>query len=237
MPDPSLFSSAQVAVATFFGGPIGGTTLIALNEARLGAKRNAALAIVLGVALTAFLLWIALTIAQLPSVILPIAYTAGLQVFAKQRYGKRPLVHRSNWTVGGVTLGGLALSVGAVLAAAALWIASFDKVSVGEVDVIYKAGTTADEARAVAGFVQTLQGAAGATIVIEKRDARGQHRYVVGVVMADDAFDDNTVRLTLKSIGDALSTGVFHGAPVEMQMLDAGLEGRVVLPVSPAARQ
>jgi hypothetical protein len=51
-PAYTLFDASAVAVATFFGTPVVGCSLMALNYRRLGQARNAATTLILGIAVT-----------------------------------------------------------------------------------------------------------------------------------------------------------------------------------------
>jgi len=55
-PTYSLFDKQGVALGTFFGGPLGGAVLLALNYSRLGASGQAAGAVMVGIVVTALLI-------------------------------------------------------------------------------------------------------------------------------------------------------------------------------------
>lgn len=52
VPAYTLFDANAVGIATFFGTPVVGCSLMALNYRRLGKSRNAVMALVLGIAVT-----------------------------------------------------------------------------------------------------------------------------------------------------------------------------------------
>jgi hypothetical protein len=54
-PAYTLFDANAVALATFFGSPVAGTSLMALNYRRLGQARKAVIALILGILATGLL--------------------------------------------------------------------------------------------------------------------------------------------------------------------------------------
>ena len=57
-----MYDSNSVALATFFGSPLAGTVLMASNYRKLGQGSNSTLALVLGAAASAGLVWMGATI-------------------------------------------------------------------------------------------------------------------------------------------------------------------------------
>jgi len=82
-----LYTPRQVGLAAFLGAPLGGAVLIAVNYARLGNRKGARIAIVLGFAATAALIGLALWLPipkSFPHVVIPMLVawaTAGIAVW------------------------------------------------------------------------------------------------------------------------------------------------------------
>src|SRR5437588_3863440 len=82
-----LYTPRQVGMAAFLGAPLGGAVLIAVNYARLGNRKGARIAIVLGFAATAALIGLALWLPipkSFPHVVIPMLVawaTAGIAVW------------------------------------------------------------------------------------------------------------------------------------------------------------
>lgn len=110
-PIPSrAYSPGQVAGATFLGGPIAGSILLASNYVLSGQEAKRSAALYWGVALTAAVLVIAFFLPEnTPNYLVPGIYTLAYQQFAKRTQGEffesfcssGGLKH-SNWRVLGI---------------------------------------------------------------------------------------------------------------------------------------
>ena len=79
-----VYTPPQVGIATFLGGPIAGSLLLASNYATLGRRSARTQALVWGVVGTAAALAVALVLPKnIPHSSLPVTYTAALYHFAK----------------------------------------------------------------------------------------------------------------------------------------------------------
>ena len=84
-----LYSSGQIAWATFLGAPIAGCILLALNYRQLGNATAANIALILGVFGSVLFNIIALLLPEsFPNSILPAAYTFGMYYGAKSMQGE-----------------------------------------------------------------------------------------------------------------------------------------------------
>lgn len=89
MATTTVYSSGQVAWATFLGAPIAGSVLLALNYRQLGNPTAANVALILGLFGTVLSSVIALLLPEsFPNSTLPAAYTVGMYYGAKSMQGE-----------------------------------------------------------------------------------------------------------------------------------------------------
>lgn len=87
-PEYKLFSPGQATWATFLGSPIAGSVVLALNYARLGNRRAAWMAIIVGLVVSVIVLWIAAILPDSsPNSVLSGGYTLCLYMLAKSLQG------------------------------------------------------------------------------------------------------------------------------------------------------
>jgi hypothetical protein len=118
-----LSSIRQIAVATFFGGPLAGTILMAQNARAAGRPESARKTIIAGViALLLVVVLAPLLPARTPNSLLPLLYVVAIQSAARSLQGPMLGEHfgaggakQSNWRVAAVALGCLALMVAVLL--------------------------------------------------------------------------------------------------------------------------
>ena len=114
----ALFTSQQIALATFFGSALAGSALLGLNELRLGRPQAGALSLLFGVFGTAALVALALVAPEGAPVshIFGIATILLLRAIAEKRQGAFVGAHlaaggkkASSWAAFGVGVVGLVL--------------------------------------------------------------------------------------------------------------------------------
>lgn len=83
-----LYTINQGVFATFFGGPIGGTILLAQNYKQFGCPQSARRAIVSGIIITCALVPVTLILPQnTPNAVLPIGYSIAFRIIAERLQG------------------------------------------------------------------------------------------------------------------------------------------------------
>ena len=115
-----LYTEQQVTLATFFGTPMAGFVLLALNEGRLGRPEGKLKTLVLGgVATFAFLLLVIVMPDSVPGAVVSLPALLGMQQLARHWQGAevterlaQGVTKGSGWVAFGVGVAGL---VGAVL--------------------------------------------------------------------------------------------------------------------------
>src|SRR5262245_31417798 len=108
----------QAVLATFLGGPLGGSILLAQNYKRLSQSHHARLAIVYGFLAMLAIFPIALALpGGLPNVALPVAYTIAFRVIAERAQGAELKSHLASgagieswWRTVGLALAALVVT-------------------------------------------------------------------------------------------------------------------------------
>ena len=117
IPDYTLYSRGQVTLATFLGGPLGGTVLMAQNYRRVGSYQSSRSAIAYGLLFTGVLVIVAFVLPQsFPRMAIPVGYTLAMAHVSDLLQAKMFAAHiqssgrKSSWWVT-VGLGSLCLIV------------------------------------------------------------------------------------------------------------------------------
>jgi hypothetical protein len=237
VPAYPLYSSGQIAAATFLGGTIAGGWLLALNYKRLGEPRRARAAIALGALAMAGVIAAAFVIPEramsslgLVPVIAMYWIAKSLQGAAYQRHLARLGQLGSSWRAAGVALASLAICGGAVFGAVIgyeTWRAP-DELAVGDGNVLYTDGITRAEARTVGEALLALDRFhTGTAWTVEL--ARVDQRRVVAFVVKDFVFTDDQAQQGFHELADELSRRAFAGDPVDIWLADDDLDPHVKL--------
>jgi hypothetical protein len=229
-----LFSPGQVAGATFFGGPVGGGWLLAMNYRRLGAPGKARMALVLSVLAMAALVAAGLVLPRGLGSVLAIVDVVAMSTIAMTLQGEDFERHvalggrrGSSWHAVGIGIASLAICVGLGAAFGASYAVLHlpPHIAIGKVDVRYADGATLAEAQAVGDTLVALGAAATDTgQTIEVRRAAG--RPVVAFVVQDFVFSSDGMVLHFHDLANKLSSKVFAGGPVDIWLTDDELQPR-----------
>jgi len=230
-PSYTLFDANAVALATFFGSPVAGASLMALNDRRLGHARRAVITLVLAVAATALVILLGWNIPQGFSVPIAIGLVIGMQRTAVSVQGAAVEDHLqrggrlgSKWPAFGM---GMAFLVGIF---AVIFLAVFiptyiagesPKVVIGSKDEVYYSGlATRDDAQALgsalknAGYFRDK----GADVYLEK----GKNSTVVSFVVKDGIWNQPEMVTSFEALGREVAPSV-GGFPIELRLLSEAL--------------
>ena len=146
-PTQTLFDSRAVALATFFGTPVAGGILMAINYSRLGNTGKAVTALILSLLATGALIFVGFKIPQGASTIIAVGVMFAMKAIAKSLQGYDVTVHvekggklGSMWTAFWIGLIVLAVLFGLVF----LGIYMNDRlpsVVIGSKDEVFYSGT------------------------------------------------------------------------------------------------
>ena len=116
-----LYSPALVTVATLIGAPVAGCILLAHNYRSLGRQSTAIQLLIWGTLGTVLLLVMSYFLPEnFPNGVLPIGYTVGMYLLAKQLQGKDYESHIANGGVKGSTWKAVVTGVGCLCAILAI---------------------------------------------------------------------------------------------------------------------
>jgi hypothetical protein len=232
-----MYSAGQIAAAAFFGGPVAGGWLLALNYKRQGEPARGRAAIALGALAMAGLIAAAFVVPERAMSSLALVPVVGMYWIAKSLQGDSYQRHLarlgrlgSNWRVAGIALASLALCGGTIVGAVigyAYWNAPAELV-MGDGNVLYTAGVTTAEAQAVGSTLLELERfRSGKTWTVEV--ARDDGRHVVAFVVKDFVFGDDQAHQGFHELADELSHRAFGDAPLDIWLADGDLEPHVKL--------
>ncbi len=123
--DP-LFTDSQVALATFFGSPIAGFIVLAINERRMGRGDQIAKMIGLGVVASAFVIGLALVLpSEMPGFIVTLGYVFGMREGARRWQGEEIMARLSNGTPKGSYWAMVGIGLACVIPLALVFAAIF----------------------------------------------------------------------------------------------------------------
>lgn len=231
-----LYSTYQVVLAAFVGGPLAGFILMTLNYRTLGRTGAAWAAAAAGLAATALITVLAFTLSDnlnfltlgLPALVATglIAHQCQGAAFAAhlQQGGRRA----SSWAAFGIGILSAAVLTAGFLGYDMLVDTTEPKVVVSPLEEVYYAeGASAADAQNLARTLQTedyFDGKTNASV----RVARPSGKYVVDFVVRAGAWNDKEVIDYYNTLGQALRKACPDG-PVEVRLCDDNWTPRKVL--------
>lgn len=228
IPAFTLFDANSVSLATFFGTPAAGASLMALNDRRLGRAGRAATTLVLGVAVTALVILLGWNMPQGFSAPIAIVLVIAMRYFAQSQQGAAIKDHLqrggllgSRWSAFWVGLAFLvAIFAGVFLA---VFVPTYmankgPKVVIGSKDEIYYSGSaTKDDAQALGNALKSNGYFAdkGVTVLLEK----GNNGTVVSFVVKDGIWDQTDMVSSFEEMGREVAPSV-GGFPIKLRLVN-----------------
>jgi len=223
-PSYRLFDSGAVAVATFFGSPLAGALLMAMNYRRLGKAGKAGLALLLGLLAAALLVAIGWNSTS-GSGVVGLVFLIGTWQVAKAVQGKAVEAHKaqggqlaSKWLAFGVGVAVLACLFGAVVLVI-YGVENRNQVTIGSKDQVYYSGAaTKSDAMALGnalkniGYFQNR----GVTVLLSK-EAGGT---VISFVTQNGAWNQPGILSSFEQIVWQVAPSV-GGFPVLLHLVDS----------------
>lgn len=235
-PAYALFDANAVTLAAFLGGPVAGTSLMALNYRRLGQAGRAAITLLLGILATGLLLLLGWNLPNTVSTPIGVLFLFAVQRSARSLQG--PAVRNHIERGGRLGSKWMAFGLGAVLLAAlfaALFLASDNtsKVVIGSNDeVIYSGSATREEAQSLGNALRAngYFSDRGVSVFLTKE----RHSTIISFVIKKGLWDQPGVVSDFEEIGRQAAPSV-GGLPVQIRLINAAREikkestvGRVV---------
>lgn len=222
-PAYGLFDSRAVALATFFGTPIAGASLMFANDKHLGKMGRGITILAAATLVTVSVIFVCWNLPQSGSSFFGLALLIGMTTFAKKVQGPAVQDHvargghlASRWIAFGVAIVFLAIVFGSIFMV--YKTKEGPKVVIGTKDEIYYTGTaTLAEAQALGA---ALQGAHyfqdhGVTVLLDKGTAGASISFVV----KDGAWNQPKMMSAFETIGRGVAASV-GGLPLQVRLID-----------------
>lgn len=230
-PTYTLFDANAVALATFFGTPVAGASLMALNYRRVGKTGKAIATLLIGLAVSAVVVLLAWNLPRSASTPIALILLIAIQRIARSLQGASVKEHAER----GGRLGSkrLAFGCGAALLAAIVAIvfvstsatedaANGPKMPIGSKDEIYYSGSaTEEEAQALgnslkqSGFLTDR----GVSVFL----AKSKDGTVISYVTKDGAWNDTAMVSSFEEITRQAAPSV-GGFPVQVRLMNSAKE-------------
>jgi hypothetical protein len=226
-PTYTLFDANAVALATFFGTPVAGASLMALNYRRVGKTGKAIATILIGLAVSAVVVFLAWNIPRSASSPIALILLIAIQRMARSLQGAAVKEH----TERGGRLGSkwLAFGGGAALLAAIVAVvfvsaraADGPKVPIGSKDEIYYSGSaTKEEAQALGNSLKQSGFLAdrGVSVFL----AKSKDGAVISYVTKDGVWNDTAMVSSFEEITRQAAPSV-GGFPVQVRLMNTEKE-------------
>lgn len=230
-PTYTLFDANAVALATFFGTPVAGASLMALNYRRLGKGGKSIAAILIGLAVSAVVVLLAWNLPRSATTPIALILLIAIQRIARSLQGAAVKEHAerggqpgSKWAAFGCGAAMLAAIVTVVFVAVSVSAraANGPKVLIGSKDEIYYAGSaTKEEALALgdslkqSGFLLDH----GVSVFL----AKSKGGTVISYMAKDGVWNDAAMVSSFEEITRQAAPSV-GGFPVQVQLMNSAKE-------------
>ncbi len=226
-PNYKLFDSNAVAIATFFGTPVAGGALMALNYRRLGQGQKAAITLMITMALTALVILVAWNLPQGASLPIGLALLFGMRWSARSLQGDAIKNHIERG--GQLASKGIAFGVGAA-AFAVIFLAVFipvymandRSVTIGAKDEVYYSGSaTKDNAQALGNALKNTGYLTDRGVTVSL--AKGTDGTLVSFVVKQGAWNQPGIISQFEEIGREVAPSI-GGFPIRVRLMTANRE-------------
>jgi hypothetical protein len=194
-PSVTLFDANAVGIGTFFGSPVVGCALIALNYRRLGKTGSAAVAMLVGIAVTGLVIGLGWNLPQPASLPIAFALVFGTQWSAKKLQGAAVKEHverggklGSKWAAFWFGIAFLAVLFAIIFVAVYLQNQRPGVVIGTRDEVFYSGSATSQDAQALGNGLKTIGYFTdkGANVFV----AKGSSGTIVSFVVAEGTWNN-----------------------------------------------
>ncbi len=240
-PPPSyrLYDSGAVGLATFFGSPLAGALLMAVNYNRLGKRGQSVLAVILGAIGTAALIAIGWNLSRPVTGGLGIGALVGITQMARAMQGADVKAHvarggqlASKWLAFGIGVATTAVLFGAVVLGA-YEIQNRNQVTIGTKDQVFYSGTaTKADATALGNALKTdgyFQDR-GVTVLLDK----GTGGTTISFVVQDGVWNQAGILSSFEQIAWQVASSV-GGCPVQVHLVNSSKDVEITSTVGQVA--
>ena len=223
-PTYTLFDAGAVVIATFFGTPVVGCSLMALNYRRLGQGDKAAMTLIVGIAVTGLAILLGWQLPQSVSYLVALALLIGMRVSAQRLQGAAVKDHvqrggplGSKWLAFGWGAAFCVVLFGVIFAV--VYKPSDPGVMIGSKDEVYYSGSaTKEDAQALGNALKTSGyfSDKGADVIL----AKGKDGTIVSFVVKDGFWDQPGTLSSFEGVGRVVAPSV-GGFPIQLRLLDS----------------
>lgn len=226
-PPYTLFDPGSVALATLFGSPVAGATLMLVNDTRLGKTGRGLLVLLAAVVVTALAILAAWNIPNGGGSIFGVLLLIATIFVARKMQGPAVAEHvrrggrlGSKWGAFGLGVVFLAVIFGIVFLVVFIQtsIAAGPKVVVGTKDEVYYTGSaTQADASALGNQLKSMGyfSDKGATVLLDK----GQKGTVLSFVVKEGIWDQPEMVASFDEIGRSAAPSI-GGFPIEVRLVN-----------------
>jgi hypothetical protein len=231
-PSYTLFDSASVALATFFGTPVAGATLMAVNDKRTGRAGRGVATVLVVLLVTALVIFLGWNIPQGFSSVIAVVLIIAMQRIAARMQGASVSDHQqrggrlaSKWAAFGVGMAYLTAIFAVVFVAVFIPTYKIDhgpKVVIGAKDeVFYTGAATQADAKALG---ETLKASGyfadnGVTVLLDKQ-ANGA---IVSFVVKEGIWDKPDMIASFDEMGREVAPPL-GGFPIQVRLINKNRE-------------
>ena len=230
-PTYPLYSPNFIGLAAFLGSPLAGCILMFLNYRRQGRSSEAWMALVGGGVGTAFVMALAFVLPDAVGRLMPFALIIGIRAIAGREQASYDAHLRaggpkgSGWAAAGVGVASLVAILAVLLPLAIMTgMGTGPKVDFGSSQhITYEEGATKEEANQLGKFLVEIgffNGKGGKDVKL----THGAGGLVVSFVVGDGVWDDSKMVSAFGTIRHEISTKVYGGRPVTVELCDTMLE-------------
>jgi hypothetical protein len=220
----ALFNAPAVTLAAFFGTPVAGAVLMAVNYRRLGQQGHAALILVLGLLVSTVAVLVAYYMPSAASTPLGIGLLLGTRIMALKLQGGAVAKHvsqggklGSKWVAAGVGLGFMVilfLSIFVPVYAST----TRTKVMIGKDEVFYSNQATKEDAQKLGDALKAAEYFTGrGTSVFLNKDKDGT---TLSLVMQEGVWDRPGMLFSAEEVAREVADSI-GGYPVHVRIVDA----------------
>jgi hypothetical protein len=223
-PTYTLFDSGAVVIATFFGTPVVGSALMAVNYRRLGQGGKAFIAVVVGIVITGLAILLGWNLPQSVSYLVALALLIVMRQGAERLQGAAIADHvqrggrlGSKWLAFGLGAAFCVVLFGGIFAV--VYFNNDTSVKIGSKDEVYYSGTaTKADAQALGdalkkrGYMQDQ----GADVILDK----GKDGTIVSFIVKEGFWDQAGTLSTFEEIGRQVAP-LIGGFPIKVRLLDS----------------
>lgn len=242
VPSYTLFDASSVTIATLLGAPVAGAILMAVNYRRLGKEVNAAVAFLIGLAVTILAMIGGNLIPASGLYAIPIVLLVVMRSIAQNLQGPAVQQHvtsggklGSRWIAVGIGVGALTVILGGLFLLFTIQqvvTTSGSKVTIGANDVVFYSGSATKEDAQVLGDKLKKIGYfsdRGVTVLISK----DKGDTVVSFAVKEGAWDRPEMVAAFEEIGRQIAPSV-GGYPIKVRLMNTQRETKKQMTVGKA---